>query len=233
MQQPPDVSFIEKAISPMGEGFTFLFLIIVVIAFIIWLFRKDISGYLQGRTPNREFEELKHHTVFLTAENFPKKVNTIDFTTFDCYDETKSKLLKKLLEFKSKAVINKLKTFLDKPKLKEMNAHELRTEVAHLLSELIEEYNEEAYRYYVNELHISSIDARFLIDKYEAYRMYMVEGFGENVEAISVDPFIDSNFMKINSIFYLIALALEAIPNDVERVFNDVNGRFKKYEKAS
>ena len=229
--QVKDFSFVEKALSPMGEVLTFIFLTVGFLVFTVWMFRNEIKDIISKKKPNRDYKMLRYHTVFNVASNFPSKVKNIDFTTNKHYDSVKTKLLHKLLNFKSTAIHQHLNKFLDRSDIEKMPPNRLRYEFSSLLMEMIKDYNENALRYFISECGISKKDAKFLIDKYEEYRFYLVEGFTDSVESVATDEFMEDNFMRINSIFYLIGLSLDVIPNDVKRVFNDVNGRFKKYNK--
>ena len=40
-----------------------------------------------------------------------------------------------------------------------------------------------------------------------------------------------NNFLKLNAILYIVGTSLDIIPRDVVETFNNVNGRFKKYNK--
>ena len=82
-----------------------------------------------------------------------------------------------------------------------------------------------------NEMDIQIEDALFLIDKYEEFREYIVNAFVDELDTIVMDDNYTNNFDRLNTILYTVSISLSIIPRDVVATFNNVNGRFKKYEK--
>ena len=76
------------------------------------------------------------------------------------------------------------------------------------------------------------LDAVYLIESYEEYRLDLVNGFLESLDDISTNDDYSSNYDKINAIYELVALSIYLIPKDVRIALDSVNGRFIKYEKV-
>ena len=83
------------------------------------------------------------------------------------------------------------------------------------------------------EMSIDFKDAKFLVDKYEEFREYITRAFVEELTIIVMDDNYIDNFERLNTILYTISISLSIIPRDVVETFNNVNGTFKKYKKAS
>lgn len=69
-----------------------------------------------------------------------------------------------------------------------------------------------------------------MIDKYEEHRQYIVDGFIERLDSISINKDYNCNFEKLSAILEVVALSLYVIPRDVKHAMNSVNGRYVKYE---
>ena len=83
------------------------------------------------------------------------------------------------------------------------------------------------------EMDIEIKDAKFLVDSYEDFREYITKAFVKELNVIVMDDNYIDNFERINTILYTISISLSIIPRDVVATFNNVNGTFKKYKKAS
>ena len=140
-------------------------------------------------------------------------------------------MLKKLIQLKIKTVKKRFLELLQNEKLQKMEQPQLKFLVASTLSNLVNEYNENALRIMSNEMDIQIEDALFLIDKYEEFREYIVNAFVDELDTIVMDDNYTNNFDRLNTILYTVSISLSIIPRDVVATFNNVNGRFKKYEK--
>ena len=123
-----------------------------------------------------------------------KRVENIDFTTFSDYDAVKTNLLKKLIQLKIKTVKKRFLELLQNDKLQKMEQPQLNFLVASTLSNLVNEYNENALRIMSNEMDIQIEDALFLIDKYEEFREYIVNAFVDELDTIVMDDNYTNNF---------------------------------------
>ena len=94
------IEVISDSFGKMSGILTFLFLIILVLSYVILKFKSTIEGLITNHKKKRDISKLIYHSMFLTSDNVLKKIDSIDFTTFDGYDEIKSKLLKKLIHLK-------------------------------------------------------------------------------------------------------------------------------------
>ena len=171
--------------------------------------------------------------MFLVCDKVLKRVDAIDFTTFSDYDEVKTKLLKKLIQLKIKTVKKRFLELLENEKLQKMEQPQLKFLVASTLSNLVNEYNENALRIMSNEMDISIQDATFLVEQYEKFREYIVNAFVDELDTIVMDDNYTNNFDRLNTILYTVSISLSIIPRDVVATFNNVNGRFKKYQKKT
>ena len=51
----------------------------------------------------------------------------------------------------------------------------------------------------------------------------------DELEVIVMDTNYSDNFERLNTIFYAVSISLSIIPRDLVGVFNEINGRYKKY----
>ena len=65
--------------------------------------------------------------MFLTGDKVIERIEKIDFTTFDGYDEVKSKLLKKLIQLKIDTVKLRFGEFLKTKDLDKVKAIAIKT----------------------------------------------------------------------------------------------------------
>ena len=217
----------------MNGFLTFMFLVILLGVYLMIKFKDILKEIYHNKKDNRDVRNLKFHSMFLVCDKVLKRVDNIDFTTFSDYDEVKTKLLKKLIQLKIKTVKKRFLELLKNEKLQEMEQPQLKFLVASTLSNLVNEYNENALRIMSNEMEIEMKDALFLIDKYEEFREYIVNAFVDELDTIVMDDNYTNNFDRLNTILYTVSISLSIIPRDVVATFNNVNGRFKKYQKKT
>ena len=227
------LEFIKDSFGQMNGFLTFIFLVILLGVFLMIKFKDTLKEMYHNKQDNRDVRNLKFHSMFLVCDKVLKRVDNIDFTTFSDYDEVKTKLLKKLIQLKIKTVKKRFLELLENEKLQEMEQAQLKFLVASTLSNLVNEYNENALRIMSNEMEIDIKDAVFLIDKYEEFREYIVNAFVDELDTIVMDDNYTNNFDRLNTILYTVSISLSIIPRDVVATFNNVNGRFKKYEKKT
>ena len=227
------LEFIKDSFGQMNGFLTFIFLVILLGVYLMVKFKDTLKEMYHNKQDNRDVRNLKFHSMFLVCDKVLKRVDNIDFTTFSDYDEVKTKLLKKLIQLKIKTVKKRFLELLENEKLQEMEQAQLKFLVASTLSNLVNEYNENALRIMSNEMEIDMKDAVFLIDKYEEFREYIVNAFVDELDTIVMDDNYTNNFDRLNTILYTVSISLSIIPRDVVATFNNVNGRFKKYEKKS
>ena len=217
----------------MNGFLTFMFLVILLGVYLMIKFKDILKEIYHNKQDNRDVRNLKFHSMFLVCDKVLKRVDNIDFTTFSDYDEVKTKLLKKLIQLKIKTVKKRFLELLENEKLQKMEQPQLKFLVASTLSNLVNEYNENALRIMSNEMDIQIKDALFLIDKYEEFREYIVNAFVDELDTIVMDDNYTNNFDRLNTILYTVSISLSIIPRDVVATFNNVNGRFKKYQKKT
>ena len=70
-------------------------------AYVTLKFKETINELIKKHKRERKIEDLIYHSMFLTGDKVIQRIDKIDFTTFDGYDEVKSKLLKKLDSIKN------------------------------------------------------------------------------------------------------------------------------------
>ena len=227
------LEFIKDSFGQMNGFLTFIFLVILLGVYLMIKFKDTLKEMYHNKQDNRDVRNLKFHSMFLVCDKVLKRVDNIDFTTFSDYDEVKTKLLKKLIQLKIKTVKKRFLELLENEKLQKMEQAQLKFLVASTLSNLVNEYNENALRIMSNEMEIDIKDAVFLIDKYEEFREYIVNAFVDELDTIVMDDNYTNNFDRLNTILYTVSISLSIIPRDVVATFNNVNGRFKKYEKKS
>jgi len=225
------LEFIRDSFGQMSGFLTFITIIIVIAAYLAIKFKDDLVEFVNRKKDKRQIKSLEYHSMFLVCDKVLKRVDNIDFTTFSDYDAVKTKLLKKLIQLKIKTVKKRFLELLQNDKLQKMEQPQLKFLVASTLSNLVNEYNENALRIMSNEMEIEMKDALFLIDKYEEFREYIVNAFVDELDTIVMDDNYTNNFDRLNTILYTVSISLSIIPRDVVATFNNVNGRFKKYEK--
>ena len=208
----------------MNGFLTFMFLVILLGVYLMIKFKDILKEIYHNKQDNRDVRNLKFHSMFLVCDKVLKRVDNIDFTTFSDYDEVKTKLLKKLIQLKIKTVKKRFLELLENEKLQKMEQPQLKFLVASTLSNLVNEYNENALRIMSNEMEIEMKDALFLIDKYEEFREYIVNAFVDELDTIVMDDNYTNNFDRLNTILYTVSISLSIIPRDVVATFNNVNG---------
>ena len=226
-------NFFSDSFGKMSGFLTFLILVLIVLAYVTLKFRETINELIKRHKRERKIEDLIYHSMFLTGDKVVQRIDKIDFTTFDGYDEIKSKLLKKLIQLKIDTVKLRFGEFLKTKGLDKVKQSQLKLMVATTLSNLVNEYNDKAIRVMSSEMNIKEKDAKFLVDKYEEFREYITRAFVEELNIIVMDDNYIDNFERVNTILYTISISLSIIPRDVVATFNNVNGTFKKYKKAA
>ena len=227
------LEFIKDSFGQMNGFLTFMFLVLLLGVYLMIKFKDTLKEMYHDKKDNREIKNLEYHSMFLVCDKVLKRVENIDFTTFSDYDEVKTKLLKKLIQLKIKTVKKRFLELLQDDKLQKMEQPQLKFLVASTLSNLVNEYNENALRIMSNEMDIRIEDARFLVEQYEKFREYIVNAFVDELDTIVMDDNYTNNFDRLNTILYTVSISLSIIPRDVVATFNNVNGRFKKYEKKT
>tara|TARA_R100001591_G_scaffold64948_1_gene74547 strand:+ start:804 stop:1493 length:690 start_codon:yes stop_codon:yes gene_type:complete len=220
---------IGSSLGKMSGILTFTFLTLFTLTFF---FKETIREWLNFKLKKRKPKEIKallYHNMFLVADRVVARINNTDFTTFDGYDAAKTKMLNKLIELKITTVKRRFKEFLEQEDLDKIEAPELKFRVATTLSSLVNEYNDNAIRVMTDDMGVKMEDAKFLVDRYEEFRKYIVDAFVDELEVIVMDDNYLNNFDRLNTILYTVSMSLSIIPRDVVGVFNEINGRFKKY----
>lgn len=228
-----NIEVISDSFGKMSGFLTFLILVLIVLAYVTLKFKETITELIKKHKRDRKIEDLIYHSMFLTGDKVIQRIDKIDFTTFDGYDEVKSKLLKKLIQLKIETVKLRFGEFLQTKDLEKVKQSQLKLMVAATLSNLVNEYNDKAIKVMSEEMSIEFKDAKFLVDKYEEFREYITRAFVEELTIIVMDDNYIDNFERLNTILYTVSISLSIIPRDVVATFNDVNGTFKKYKKAS
>ena len=225
--------FFSDSFGKMSGFLTFLILVLVVLSYVTIKFKETITELIKKNKHNRDINDLLYHSMFLTSDKVLQRIDKIDFTTFDGYDEVKSKLIKKLIQLKIDTVKLRFGEFLKTKDLDKVKQSQLKLMVATTLSNLVNEYNDKAIRVMSEEMNIEIKDAKFLVDKYEEFRQYIVDAFVSELSVIVMDDNYIDNFERLNTILYTVSISLSIIPRDVVETFNNVNGTFKKYNKVA
>ena len=228
-----NIEVLSDSFGKMSGFLTFLILVLIVLSYVTIKFKETINELIKKGKQSRDINDLIYHSMFLTGDKVIQRIDKIDFTTFDGYDEVKSKLLKKLIQLKIDTVKLRFSEFLKTKDLEKVKQAQLKLMVATTLSSLVNEYNEKAIKVMSEEMGIGLKDAKFLVDKYEEFREYITRAFVEELTIIVMDDNYKDNFERLNTILYTISISLSIIPRDVVATFNNVNGKFKKYKKAS
>ena len=230
-----NIEVISDSFGKMSGFLTFLILVLIVLSYVTIKFKETITQLVKSNKERekRDIKDLVYHSMFFTGDKVLDRVDKIDFTTFDGYDEVKTKLLKKLIQLKIETVKNRFGEFLLTKDLDKVQTNQLKLMVGTTLSNLVNEYNDKAIRVMSEEMDIEIKDAKFLVDKYEEFREYIVNAFVNELSVIVMDDNYIDNFERLNTILYTVSISLSIIPRDVVATFNNVNGTFKKYQKVS
>lgn len=230
-----NIDVISDSFGKMSGFLTFLILCFILISYLAIKFKKEISQGVKiiSEKQNRNIKDLQYHSMFLTGDKVLERIEKIDFTTFDSYDEVKDSLIKTLIQLKIKIVKLRFSEFLETKGLEKVGQNQLKLMVATTLSNLVNEYNDKAISVMSVEMEIDIKDAKFLVDKYEEFRQYIVDAFVQELTVIVMDDNYKDNFERLNTILYTISISLSIIPRDVVATFNNINGKFKKYQKVS
>ena len=224
-----DLSFIKDSFGQMNGFLTFIIILTIIGSYLAVKFIDDLVELVNKKKDKRLIKNLEYHSMFLVCDKVLKRVDAIDFTTFSDYDEVKTKLLKKLIQLKIKTVKKRFLELLKNEKLQKMEQPQLKYLVASTLSNLVNEYNDNALRIMNEEMEIDMKDAKFLVAIYEEYREYIVNAFVDELDTIVMDDNYNNNFDRMNTILYTVSISLSIIPRDVVATFNNVNGRFTRY----
>tara|TARA_R110002012_G_scaffold119725_2_gene268825 strand:+ start:2103 stop:2807 length:705 start_codon:yes stop_codon:yes gene_type:complete len=227
------LEFIKDSFGQMNGFLTFIIILTIIASYLAVKFKDDLVELVNRKKDKRKIKDLSYHSMFLVCDKVLKRVENIDFTTFSDYDEVKTKLLKKLIQLKIKTVKKRFLELLQNEKLQEMEQPQLKYLVASTLSNLVNEYNNNALRIMNEEMEIEMKDAKFLVDKYEEFREYIVNAFVDELDTIVMDDNYTNNFDRLNTILYTVSISLSIIPRDVVATFNNVNGRFTRYSSAN
>ena len=195
---------------------------------VSYFMRNKIKGLFK-KNKLKQLNTLLFHDMFITIENVSGRVKKIKFITKGKVDAVKTALLRILIDLKIKSVKKAFSELIKDKDLPEASGQKLKFMVSGTLIGLVEEYNNQALLQFV-ELGISKKDAKFLIDKYEEHRQYIVEGFLERLDSICMNKGYSCNYEKMNAILEVVALALHVIPRDVKHAMDSVNGRYVKYD---
>ena len=171
----------------MSGFLTFLILVLIVLSYVTIKFKETINELIKKGKQSRDINDLIYHSMFLTGDKVIQRIDKIDFTTFDGYDEVKSKLLKKLIQLKIDTVKLRFGEFLKTKDLDKVKQAQLKLMVATTLSSLVNEYNDKAIKVMSEEMDIDLADAKFLVDKYEEFREYITRAFVEELTIIVMD----------------------------------------------
>ena len=207
-----DLTFIKDSFGQMNGFLTFIIILTLIAAYLSIKFKDDLVVLVNKKKDKREIKDLLYHSMFLTCDKVLKRMESIDFTTFNDYDETKTKLLKKLIQLKIETVKQRFTEFLQNEKLKDLEQAHLKFLVATTLSSLVNEYNDKALKVMTEEMQIDVEHAQFVVDKYEKFREYIVNAFIDELDVIVMDDNYNNNFDRVNTILYTVSISLSIIP---------------------
>ena len=229
-----NIKVISDSFGKMNGFLTFLILCFILISYLAIKFKEEISQLVKtiSKREKRDIKDLVYHSMFFTADKVLDRIEKIDFTTFNGYDEVKDNLMKTLIQLKIETVKIRFGEFLLTKDLDKVQTNQLKLMIGAALSNIVNEYNDKAIEVMSKEMDIDVEDAKFLVDKYEEFREYIVKAFIDELGVIVMDDNYIDNFERINTILYTISISLSVIPRDVVATFNNINGKFKKYEKV-
>lgn len=174
------------------------------------------------------YSDLLFHDFFLTLNDVKLKVKQIDFTKDQPLNNTKRKMMLKLIEFKVESIRNSFNELI-KDELNNITPQEFKFKVLDAIRLLIIEYNKNSINYYVTELSINRVDAEYFVNTYESYRTTIIDSFIDRLESICVSKQYETNYSRMLAMLEVLTLAVDVIPRDVKSLYYIINGRYDHY----
>ncbi len=175
-----------------------------------------------------DYSDLLFHDFFLTLNDVKLKVKQIDFTKDQPLNNTKRKMMLKLIEFKVESIRNSFNNLI-KDDLSKITPQEFKFKVLDAIRLLIIEYNKKSIDYYVKELSITRVDAEYFVNTYESYRTTIIDSFIDRLESICVSKQYETNYSRMLAMLEVLTLAVDVIPRDVKSLYYIINGRYDHY----
>ena len=203
--------------------------VLIILAMIFYFFKNGITNWLKREVKAvKKVNKLEYHRFFNVCDDVERRIKNMYFVTDNERDETKTKIMHRLIELKCESMRNKFTALLKTDGIDDWGIYELNSKFKKTLSDVVSEYNQKC-KLELMSWGIDERDADYIIQEYEDYRMTMVGGFIDSLDSVLSNSDYANNFDKINTVLELCALAIYVIPRDVRSVFEAVNGRFKKY----
>ena len=206
----------------------------ILVLALIYMFKAEIKDWIKAkRRAKKKISALKYHGVFNTVKKVVRDVEKMQLKTKSkgiTYDDCiKTKIMHVLIQRKCEQIDKSLMTFLHRDDIESYSGAQMLREVENLLVDIVTEYNKDA----INELvgiGIKRSDVVFAVEKYETFREYQVTAFLGNITDIISNPDYFTNYEKMSVIMECVSMSLRVIPHDLEIVFEQINGRFLKYD---
>lgn len=209
---------------PVGVVF-----VLLLLSLFFYFFKDSLGTWLKKEEKKKhKISRLKHHRFFNTCDQVENKIKTMTFNTNGELDRAKTKMMHKLISMKCETMKKDFSSLLLTRGIDEWGVYELQHEFKSCLTGVVEKYNRDAYNRFL-KWGVSSEDANYLIQNYEDYRSCMVEGFVDSLDSVLMNSDYNNNFDKVNTLMELCSLAIYVIPRDVRSAFEQVNGRYAKY----
>ena len=225
---------ISASFSQMGSTLTFVAIIIICLLYFLkaplgeLIKGIKVKNYNDVKIATRKIRELWSHDLFITTKEVVKKVNSMRFTTYENFDDSKTRLLRILVSTQIEHFNKRMKDFIKREDVDKMNGQELKYVIVHELRASTRESNEKSKIRFM-EMGVSEKDARYLIFEYDHFRDEVQSGFIERIESITTNDNYYCNYDRMSSVFEVLAMGLYLIPKDSVTACNNINGKFRKY----
>ena len=211
---------------------SWMVVLLLLLALLLYFFKDSLSTRLKKQNKKvLKIEKLEHHRFFNTCDRVEYDISKMEFNTNGVADKAKSRMMHELITIKCDTMKREFKSLLLTRGIDSWGSYELQHEFKTTLGGVVEQYNKTVYDKFL-QWGVTPEDATYLIDSYEDYRSCMVEGFAASIDSILMNPDYSNNFDKVNTLMELCSLAIFVIPRDVQSVFEQVNGRFEKYNNG-
>lgn len=218
------------AFSSMGAILTFITIIIIVFLYNFkdTLNKKMMNFTFFKRSKKRKVIEAKYHDIFTVIDQVRNKINSIIYTAHGEPDETKSVLIRLMINNQLEATRNELINLIELEDIDTMENQQLKYELVEAIKKVNDEYNRKSYLEFL-DLGVSARDSKFLIAEYAKFRDDILDVFIDRAESIATNNVYTTNFHRISSAFEVVAMGLQLIARDSIYTCSQINGRFRKY----
>jgi hypothetical protein len=199
---------------------------------ILYFFKDSLNEVIKNISFNkkRKCSNLIYHDLFISLQDIKHKVGYIQFETHGNVDIMKNRILHHLLDVKIDRLKNELEALLQKDDIDALETQELKFELAKVSNRTSVESNKTV----AEDLRvwgITEVDIKSILEGAEEFRTLLTQGLDERIESIITNKDYTSNYNKLSAILEVIAMSYYMMPKIIKDSFDQMNGRFAKYNK--